>query len=206
MLITSDYFELGRTPSGLLDQLVAMHAETDWASNEFARNNSDLDCATIRVPFGVRQEPYQEVTETIQKYLDAFQPINDWLKTQYTEHTFVKCEMNHVGPKSQIGIHKDLCWFHEHSHRIHIPVVTNLKCFFVVGGRKYHFEVGKFYEINNRSFHHAENNGNAGRFHLVLDVIHNDQLEHARENNINISMQTVPVVNVDSYNDTGLYA
>lgn len=205
MLIDSDYYELGRVPQGLLAEITELYHQTDWSSSEFARNNNDLDCATIRVPFGVRQEPYQEITPVISEFHSAFKPVEAWLHTVYPEHTFVKCEMNYVGPGNAIGIHKDLCWFHEHSHRIHIPVVTNLDCYFVVEQRKHHFSVGRFYEINNRSFHHAENLGDTGRFHLVMDIISNQQLEFAKAHNINIDMQTVPVVNLNSYSDQGLY-
>jgi len=60
--------------------------------------------------------------------------------------------------------------FHE-GHRIHIPITTNSRVRFMIGGRPYRFEVGKVYEINNQQQHSVMNKGAEGRINFIFDYI-----------------------------------
>jgi aspartyl/asparaginyl beta-hydroxylase (cupin superfamily) len=60
--------------------------------------------------------------------------------------------------------------FHE-GHRIHIPITTNSRVRFMIGGRPYRFEVGKVYEINNQQQHSVMNKGAEERINFIFDYI-----------------------------------
>lgn len=62
---------------------------------------------------------------------------------------------------------------HEHffkTKRIHIPIITNAKCNFTVGGEIVQMKVGEIWEINNaHKIHSVNNDGNIDRIHLLID-------------------------------------
>lgn len=54
--------------------------------------------------------------------------------------------------------------------RIHIPIVTNDKCNFIVGGEIVQMKMGEIWEINNSNKIHSVNNGgDTDRVHLLID-------------------------------------
>ena len=56
--------------------------------------------------------------------------------------------------------------------RIHIPIITNNKVFFNVGGEKINLKKGEMWEINNsKKIHSVENNSKYDRVHLIIDWI-----------------------------------
>lgn len=60
--------------------------------------------------------------------------------------------------------------------RLHIPIITNDKVIFTVGGKKYHLQEGHLYYVNFSKKHYVRNDGDTGRTHLVLDLQVNDFL------------------------------
>ena len=152
MFIESDCKLLGDIPLSIIQPMAELANKIDWDLPEFSRNGNYLDNAIIRVPYNIRKEPPQEHTPTIQKMLDLFWPIDAHMRTLYSNHVFIKCEMNWIRPGEKVPIHIDNCWWHGNSHRIHVPIITNPDCFYIVEGRPTHLRVGKYYEINNRKY------------------------------------------------------
>ena len=60
-----------------------------------------------------------------------------------------------------------------HCHRIHVPIITNDKVAFTVGGERKNMKVGELWEINNATVHGVENNGEVPRIHLIIDWVPN---------------------------------
>jgi len=62
---------------------------------------------------------------------------------------------------------------HEHffkTKRIHIPIVTNNKCNFIVGDEIVQMKCGEIWEIDNANKVHSVNNdGDTDRIHLLID-------------------------------------
>ena len=197
MLIDSDYKLLGNFPVEILQPMINLNV--DWTAPDFDRNGKDFYARTVRVPYGIRQEPFQEQTPAIKQVLDAFWPVDQVMHKLYPDHVFIKCEINYVAPHEDVGIHIDFCWWHEHSHRIHVPVVTNDDCYFVVENRPHHFEVGKYYEINNRLFHSAINHGKTGRIHLVFDIMDKSKFDLAKSQGIDIDTVTADTTMLSEY-------
>lgn len=59
-------------------------------------------------------------------------------------------------------------------HKIHVPITTNQKTFFFVDGERYHFEVGRAYEVNNGVQHSVVNGGDMDRIHLLFEYLDRD--------------------------------
>ena len=199
MHIDSDYKTLGTFPINVIQPLIDLANELDWSLPDFSRNGHYLDNAIVRVPYNIRKEPPQEITPTIQRVLDCFWPIDAYMRTLYPDHVFIKCEMNWIKPNENIPIHIDPCWWHGVSHRIHVPIITNDDCFFLVEGRPHHFEVGKYYEVNNRKYHSVSNTGTHGRLHLVFDAMPQTVYNDAIAQSIDISEVNVTPYKLDSF-------
>lgn len=55
-------------------------------------------------------------------------------------------------------------------HKLHIPLMTNEKTFFFVGGKSIIMKEGVIYEVNNRMNHSVINNGHCERVHLIFEL------------------------------------
>ncbi|MCZ6619905.1 MAG: aspartyl/asparaginyl beta-hydroxylase domain-containing protein [Gammaproteobacteria bacterium] len=60
--------------------------------------------------------------------------------------------------------------FH-HGHRIHVPITTNSRVRFMIGGRPYRLEVGNAYELNNQKNHSVMNKGSEDRITFIFDYV-----------------------------------
>ncbi len=66
--------------------------------------------------------------------------------------------------------HRDTCesnWI----SRVHVPIITNPGCFFMIGGLYHHMEVGMSYQVNPSLPHAVSNAGPTTRVHLMFDVV-----------------------------------
>ena len=64
-------------------------------------------------------------------------------------------------PKTCLSLHNDL------TKRIHIPLITNDKCFMAIEDRNYYLEPGKIYLTNTTLRHTAVNASESLRVHIV---------------------------------------
>lgn len=75
-------------------------------------------------------------------------------------------------PGCGISSHCDRGCYFENSHRVHIPLKTNLRATFDCGHRTIHMELDHAYEIGNVNHTHAvRNHGEQDRHHLIVDLI-----------------------------------
>jgi aspartyl/asparaginyl beta-hydroxylase (cupin superfamily) len=70
-----------------------------------------------------------------------------------------------------IAPHRDNNFSLTHSHRIHLPVITNEHVLFTVGDDTMNLPAGGMYEINNRRTHSVENLSDEARVHVILDFV-----------------------------------
>lgn len=85
-----------------------------------------------------------------------------------------------LAPGAGINLHRDIgaevgCLAFNQV-RLHIPIVTNDKVTFFVGGERIKMKPGRFYYVNFSKKHYVKNEGDADRLHLVLDLKVNDWL------------------------------
>jgi hypothetical protein len=74
-------------------------------------------------------------------------------------------------PKQQsIDRHIDGKYAAQNFLRIHIPIQTNIECFFEVDNEVINMKEGEIWEIdNNNKYHSVKNDGNDDRIHLLID-------------------------------------
>jgi len=84
---------------------------------------------------------------------------------------FIRANVVRLAAGGEIPAHKDGNFSLAHSHRIHLPVVTNDKVYFTVGSETRNLKEGELVEINNRRTHSVVNAGTEDRVHVILDFV-----------------------------------
>lgn len=98
---------------------------------------------------------------------------------------FFQCPQGRVrilklAPGGSIGIHRDVAaevgCLAFNQVRLHVPIITNDKVTFFVGGEQVKMQPGRLYYVNFSKLHSVKNAGDAPRYHLVMDLRVNDWL------------------------------
>jgi len=76
-----------------------------------------------------------------------------------------------LNANSKVFVHKDSGDYLSNVRRFHIPLITNEKVSYTVGGEEIHMEEGKCYEINNLKLHSVDNNSEYDRVHILIDIM-----------------------------------
>lgn len=84
---------------------------------------------------------------------------------------FIRASLVRLKAGCSIAEHQDLNFSLTHSHRIHLPVITNDEVWFTVGSETINMREGQLFEINNRRKHSVHNKGSEDRDHLILDFV-----------------------------------
>ena len=84
---------------------------------------------------------------------------------------FIRANFLRLMPGEAIAEHRDMNFSLAHAHRVHVPIITNDRVAFTVGGETLNIPEGEIYEINNRRPHSVRNEGDEPRVHLVLDYV-----------------------------------
>ena len=138
--------------------LVSIHGEMFDAESQRGSNDYSI---MQRTPL-VQKMPYFE------SILNAF-------KTQQGRVRILK-----LSPGAGIALHRDIGYeaanFAVGQVRLHIPIYTNDKVVFFVGGEEIKMKPGRLYYVNFDKPHYVSNKGNSDRLHLVLDLQVNDWL------------------------------
>lgn len=84
---------------------------------------------------------------------------------------FVRVSLVRLKAGADIAEHRDMNYSLTHSHRIHLPIISNEQVLFTVGDETIHMQEGQLFEINNRRMHCVSNGGDEDRVHLILDYV-----------------------------------
>jgi hypothetical protein len=146
---------------------------------------------TVIYPCGLRPEAYQVETPQVLAVREAFKPLRRWVASAMASRLLIKCDITYLFPTSIVPYHLDQSWFHEHSIRVHVPIISNKNCFWLSQNRQYPMTVGNYYEVNNRTKHSFWNNGDSGRVHVVMDLILPSEYNRAIAENIDVNSSTI---------------
>ena len=107
--------------------------------------------------------------------LPYFREIMDQLKCPQGRMRIMR-----LGPGMVINLHYDVgaevgCLAFKQV-RLHVPIVTNDRVTFFVGGEKIAMQPGHLYYVNFSKRHYVRNDGDQARTHLVMDLKVNDWL------------------------------
>lgn len=98
----------------------------------------------------------------------------------YKRAVYPRVMLAKMDPGGKILLHVDAEPASGFPHKIHVPLQTNKNVTFYVKPDYYHFEVGKAYEVNNRTGHAVKNEGDTARVHLIFEYYDLDQAESDR--------------------------
>jgi Aspartyl/Asparaginyl beta-hydroxylase len=91
-----------------------------------------------------------------------------------------RVRISRMAPHSFIGAHRDIgreaANLAFNQLRLHLPIVTNDKVTFVVGGELFRLLPGRLYYLDFTKLHSVYNDGDEDRIHLILEVKVNDFL------------------------------
>jgi hypothetical protein len=113
----------------------------------------------LRPALGMAAEFYEQTPEGTQ------------LAKQFGLGYFVRATLVRLKAGGSIAPHQDNNFSLAHSHRIHLPIITNDQVLFTVGRDTMSLAPGDMYEINNRRMHSVRNDSEHDRVHLILDFV-----------------------------------
>lgn len=82
---------------------------------------------------------------------------------------FIRINLVNLRAGGEIRLHRDKGYWLSHTHRVHVPIITNDQVRFAVGNETINMKEGEVFEINNRRVHSVVNEGAEDRVHLILD-------------------------------------
>ena len=95
------------------------------------------------------------------------------LTKKYGVGYFIRASLLRLFPGGELPENRDTIFSLTHSHRVHVPIVTNNQVQFTVGRETLHIPEGEIFEINNRRLNRLSNEGDEPCVHLVLDYVLN---------------------------------
>lgn len=148
-------------------------SSSDWDEFTYRQNNIIGHKKTKTVPLlydhqkgnrAIRHSKY----DMFEKYLDE---ISAYLLSLGEPSKIKRANIVLLQANSSIGNHMDRGEFLQSTGRIHIPILTNSQCYFVVDSKEQNFKESELWEINNTDkYHSVHNEGPTDRIHLIIDV------------------------------------
>lgn len=145
----------------------------DWDEFTYRQNNIIGHKKTKTIPLlydykkGSREIRHSKY-EMFEKHLDE---ISKHLSSLGEPSSIKRANIVLLQAKSSIGNHMDRGEFLQSTGRIHIPILTNSQCYFVVDTKEQNLQESELWEINNTDkYHSVHNDGPTDRIHLIIDV------------------------------------
>jgi len=166
---------------GLVEQLTDLH----WAGEATRQERYEAHKDTQAIGL-VYDEDFRHTNPTVQPAYNLFGPVLRNLFAMIAEYYetsadilakfdrpvrgyFIRVNLVKLRAGGEITPHWDMNFSLAHSHRIHVPIITNDQVFFRVGQETAVMKEGEVIEINNRRRHSVINEGTEDRVHLILD-------------------------------------
>lgn len=178
---------LGSVDIRPLRQLVLQLTPADWAAETVRQRRYEAHRDTRSIGL-VYDYDFRHVNATrrpaLKRFEPALRPVLAMIAADFEESPkgrelctkhglgyFVRASLVRLDPGGAIAAHQDMNFSLAHSHRVHLPVVTNENVRFTVGSETRNLREGEVVEINNRRVHQVVNSGTEGRVHLILDFV-----------------------------------
>lgn len=187
MNFAGNFVDIGDVDVAALKQRVLDLPEEQWQGEQFRQQRYEVhrDTRTVslvfdsdfrhthptRMPALQIFEPYlRPILKMAAEHFDE-SPAGVSLFEEYGMGYFVRANLVKMLAGGEITEHTDNNFSLVHSHRIHIPIITNDSVWFSVGKERMNMREGGIYEINNRRIHAVKNEGSEDRVHLIMDYV-----------------------------------
>ena len=187
MNFPGNFFHIGDLDVTELKDLVLNLTEEQWES--FALRQKRYEVHQHTQTIGLVYDPdfrhsHPTRLPTLQMFEAELRPAL-WMTADHFEESrtgqqligengpgyFIRATLVRLKAGCSIAAHQDKNFSLTHSHRIHLPIITNDKVLFIVGNETINMREGQLFEINNRRMHSVHNNGADDRVHLILDFV-----------------------------------
>jgi len=179
-----------RIGSANVEPIKAMIAELEderWESEATRQQCYEAHCVTQSILL-VHDSDFRHINPTRHPALETFEPVirpilaitadfydkspkgKEILRKSGIAY-FIRAKFARLLPGATIAEHRDTNFSFTHSHRVHVPIITNDHVWITVGGETLNIPDGEIYEINNRRTHSVSNKGDEPRVHLILDYV-----------------------------------
>lgn len=187
MNFDGNFTSLGSVDVGPLRRLVSGLTAGDWAREAVRRQRYEVhrDTESIGLVYDLDFRHSQATRlPALQVFEPALRPALALIAAHYENSPrgkalcerfglgyFVRASLVRLTAGGAIAPHQDMNFSLAHSHRVHLPVVTNENVWFSVGEETRNLWEGEIWEINNRRLHSVRNEGGEARVHLILDFV-----------------------------------
>lgn len=187
MNFQGNFRPIGKIDPAELEARIDKITEQEWLENQVRSKRYEVHKDTQFIGL-VFDEDFRHMKATrhpaLDRFMDALKPILSQVAEYYETSPefqakfaqpvrgyFVRISLAKLLAGGEITEHRDLNFSLTHSHRVHIPIITNEKVWFYVGDEKRNLQAGEIIEINNRRRHHVENQSEQDRVHIIMDFV-----------------------------------
>ena len=171
-------YKIGKVDTSKIEECVNALTSEQWMEWDLRQNRYKVHAATESYPFMFSE--YGEETKTYNldtEIWNIVKPVVTRVEEFYNRKAIIVALVK-LKPKTNIVPHTDGGWF-VHTHRIHIPIITDPRIIFILDTKKFHMESGYVYEMNNLVQHSVINPTDIGRVHLMIDLMPDQVLNPA---------------------------
>ena len=168
----TSFLKIGNAPDLIpLRAKVAALTESDWAqSDRHTQFNVHKETQSIQLLADDMSHTPPIKTAFYERFAAEIEPIFQALVSRFGEHgLFIRVLLARLKAQSEIKPHVDKGYSLINCNRIHIPIITNDKVTFSVGGVSRSLKAGEIWEINNADVHSVINASQDARVHLIID-------------------------------------
>lgn len=170
--------ELGAIDAAALREAIFDQEDAAWLEDESRQKRfymHDQTRSLILLTLDDTKWPDRHVTKGPgwERIADVAMPVmEEIIKKHYaTGGDVVRAVVASLRAGANIKAHTDGHKSFHSAHRIHVPISTNPKVWFTIGGLPYQFKVGEAYEINNQKQHSVVNKGDEDRITFIFDYV-----------------------------------
>ncbi len=187
MNFESEFRQIGEVDVSEIKRLINELKPESWNENSIRQNVYDVhaDTETINLAW---DSDFRHVNPTrhpmLQTFAEPLRPMFQLIADYYENSVrwqdyfrknghgyFIRANIVKLIAGGKIKEHRDKNFSLAHSHRIHIPIITNDKVIFNIGDLSMNMLEGEVIEINNRMNHSVVNDSQQDRVHLILDWV-----------------------------------
>ena len=175
----TSFLKIGNAPDLIpLRAKVEALTESDWAqSDRHTQFNVHKETQSIQLLADDMSHTPPIKTASYDRFAAEIDPIFQTLVSRFGEHgLFIRVLLARLKAQSEIKPHVDKGYSLINCNRIHIPIITNDKVTFSVGGVSRSLKEGEIWEINNADVHSVTNASKDARVHLIIDWTPRDML------------------------------
>ena len=158
-----------------LKNKIKLFNKEKWDEFDFRQKSFEVHKKTRTIPlifdtdFRMENPTYLKDYSLFSEELNSCEKI---LHNFYGKGFLIRAILVSLKARCNIDPHVDGGNSLEKCFRVHLPIITNNKVKFTVGGETKIFQEGELWEINNSGkLHSVENHSDEDRIHLILDWI-----------------------------------